>query len=160
ISEVCDERLREGLSTAGRGEGFKDFRNMLDRSDVDAVVVSTPDHWHALLTILACDAGKDVYVEKPLTHVVREGEWMLKVARAKGRMVQVGTQQRSGSHYLKCRELIRSGVIGDVHNVRIASGRNILPGFSKPLASPLSPSDWDMWLGPAPFVPYDAQRAL
>jgi predicted dehydrogenase len=160
ISEVCDERLREGLSTAGRGEGFKDFRKMLDRPDVDAVVVSTPDHWHALMTILACDAGKDVYVEKPLTHVVREGEWMLKVARVKGRIVQVGTQQRSGSHYLKCRELIRSGAIGDVHNVRIASGRNILPGFSKPLGSPLSASDWDMWLGPAPFVPYDARRAL
>ena len=72
---------------------------MLERKDIDVVVVSTPDHWHALMTILACAAGKDVYVEKPLTHVVREGHWMLDAARYYKRIVQVGTQQRSGQPY-------------------------------------------------------------
>ena len=113
------------------------------------------------MTILACAAGKDVYVEKPLTHVVREGEWMLRAARHHRRVVQVGTQQRSGEQYKKCVELVRGGHIGDVRNVRIASSRNILPGFAKPIApEPLAAADWDMWLGPAPFVPYDPNRCL
>jgi predicted dehydrogenase len=127
---------------------------------VDAVVVSTPDHWHALMTILACAAGKDVYVEKPLTHALREGEWMLRAAAARKRVVQVGTQQRSGRHYQRCRELVRAGDIGDVRAVRMASYRNVLPGFTQPVGDRLSPADWEMWLGPAPFVPYDPARAL
>ena len=124
------------------------------------MVVSTPDHWHALMTILACAAGKDVYVEKPLTHVVREGEWMQQAAAARKRVVQVGTQQRSGRHYQRCAGLVRDGHIGDVRSVRMASYRNILPGFSKPIGDPLSAADWDMWLGPAPFVPFDPGRCL
>ena len=80
---------------------------MLDRKDIDAVVVSTPDHWHALMTIMACAAGKDVYVEKPLTLFIKEGRWMVEAARHYKRVVQVGTQQRSGSPYQKCLELIR-----------------------------------------------------
>ena len=104
---------------------------MLDRKDVDAVVVSTPDHWHALMTILACAAGKDVYVEKPLNHAVREGEWMLRAQRHNRRVVQVGTQQRSGEHYRKCVELLRDGRIGDLRNVRIAAARNITARLRK-----------------------------
>jgi len=161
VSELSDERMDDAASIAGSGAvRHKDFRRMLDRSDVDAVVVSTPDHWHALMTILACAAGKDVYVEKPLTHALREGEWMLRTANHHRRVVQVGTQQRSGSHYQRCRELVRSGHIGDVRGVRMASHRNILPGFTQPIGKPLSADDWNMWLGPAPFVPFDAQRAL
>ena len=140
---------------------YKDFRKLLDRKEVDAVVVSTPDHWHALLTILACAAGKDVYVEKPLTHVVKEGEWMLQAAAAHRRVVQVGTQQRSGRHYGRCVELIRGGHIGDVRSVRMAAHRNIMPGFTQPVGEkPMSADDWDMWLGPAPFVAYDPHRCL
>jgi predicted dehydrogenase len=162
VCEVCDERLDEAAATAGSGATrHKDFRKLFDRKDVDAVVVSTPDHWHALLTILACAAGKDVYVEKPLTHVVREGEWMQQAAAAHRRVVQVGTQQRSGRHYARCVELIRGGHIGEVRSVRMAAHRNITPGFSKPVGEkPLSPADWDMWLGPAPFVAYDPHRCL
>src|SRR6185503_9129985 len=107
ICETYEPRLEEGVSTSGgKAERFKDFRKMLDRKDIDAVVVSTPDHWHALMTIMACAAGKDVYVEKPLTHVQREGRWMVEAAKRYERIVQVGTQQRSGKHYQKCVGLI------------------------------------------------------
>src|SRR6476660_3996812 len=88
ISELSDERMAQGVSMAGNNPStFSDFRRMLDRQDIDAIVVSTPDHWHALMTILACAAGKDVYVEKPLTWAVREGDWMLSAARGHKRVV-------------------------------------------------------------------------
>ncbi|MFI4946498.1 MAG: Gfo/Idh/MocA family protein, partial [Burkholderiales bacterium] len=161
VSELSEERMEAAATAAGTSPArYKDFRKLLDRPDVDAVVVSTPDHWHALMTILACAAGKDVYVEKPLTLVLREGEWMQQAADAHKRVVQVGTQQRSGKHYRRCAELVRDGQIGDVRSVRMASYRNILPGFTKPVGDRLSPADWDMWLGPAPFVAYDPGRCL
>ena len=161
VSELSDERLEAAAAAAGNGPAkHKDFRKLLERPDVDAVVVSTPDHWHALMTILACAAGKDVYVEKPLTLVLREGEWMRQAAEAHKRVVQVGTQQRSGKHYQRCAQLIKDGHVGDVRSIRMASYRNILPGFTKPVGDRLSPADWDMWLGPAPFVAYDPGRCL
>jgi predicted dehydrogenase len=162
ICEVYSPRLEEGLAIAGaRASGSRDFRRLLDRPDVDAVVVSTPDHWHAPMTVLACAAGKDVYVEKPLTHVVREGRWMVQAARHYRRVVQVGTQQRSGAHYKRCVDLIRSGHIGEVRSVRLAARRNITPGFIRPVGQqPLSPPDWDMWLGPAPYVPFEPTRCI
>jgi predicted dehydrogenase len=161
ISEVSDDRMDEGVTAAGNNPArFPDFRKMLERPDIDAVVVSTPDHWHALMTILACAAGKDVYVEKPLTHAHREGEWMLEAANANKRVVQVGTQQRSGRHYQRARSLVRDGHIGDVRGASIGAFRNITPGFTKPVGSPLSAAQWDMWLGPAPKVPFDPARSL
>jgi predicted dehydrogenase len=161
ISEVSDERMDEGVSAAGNNPPrFPDFRRMLEKPDIDAIVVSTPDHWHALMTILACAAGKDVYVEKPLTHAFREGDWMLDAARAHKRIVQVGTQQRSGRHYQRARSLLRDGHIGDVRGASIGAFRNIMPGFTKPVGSPLSSVQWDMWLGPAPKVPFDPARSL
>ena len=162
ICEVYEPRLAEGVATAGgKPVAYKDFRKMLARTDLDAVVISTPDHWHALMTIMACAAGKDVYVEKPLTHVVREGQWMVNTARHNKRVVQVGTQQRSGAHYKECVELIRAKHIGDLRSVRISSFRNILPGFSNPVGTePLSDEDWKMWLGPAPYVPFEKQRCI
>ena len=162
ISDVAPSRIAAARTlTGGRGEAVADFRRLLDRQDIDAIVVSTPDHWHALMAIMACAAGKDVYVEKPLTHVVREGDWMIAAATAHRRVVQVGTQQRSGRHYQRAADLVRRGHIGDVRHVHIRSTRNILPGFMKPLDEPaLTPDAWDMWLGPAPFVPFDARRGL
>ena len=161
ISEVSDERMDDAVQIAGNSpDRFPDFRMMLDRKDIDAVVVSTPDHWHALMTIMACAAGKDVYVEKPLTHVLREGEWMLEAAKRHERVVQVGTQQRSGVHYQRARTLLRGGHIGSIRAARIGSFRNIMPGFSETVGKPLSAAQWDMWLGPAPVVPYDPKRAL
>jgi predicted dehydrogenase len=159
VSELSEERLEAAATAAGTSPArYKDFRKILERPDVDAVVVSTPDHWHALMTILACAAGKDVYVEKPLTLVLREGEWMQQAAGAHKRVVQVGTQQRSGKHYKRCAELVRDGQIGDVRSVRMASYRNILPGFTKPVGDRLSPADWDMWLGPAKKRPFNPNR--
>lgn len=161
ISELSDERMELGVSTAGNNPArFADFRRMLDRPDIDAIVVSTPDHWHALMTILACAAGKDVYVEKPLTWAVREGEWMQTAARAHARVVQVGTQQRSGAHYQRARTMLRGGTIGDIRGARAGAFRNIMPGFTQPVGKPLSSAQWDMWLGPAPAVPYDPHRCL
>ena len=162
ICEVYEPRLEEGVATSGgRTARYKDFRKMLESKDIDAVVISTPDHWHALMTIMACAAGKDVYVEKPLTHVVREGQWMIDAERHYKRVVQVGTQQRSGEHYKKCVELIRGGHIGEVQNARVASFRNIMPGFTRAVETEsLTEQDWNMWLGPAPFVPFDKHRCI
>lgn len=162
IADVSPARLQAARARAGGGpEGVADFRRLLDRKDIDALVVSTPDHWHALMTIMACAAGKDVYVEKPLTHVVREGDWMVSAATRHERIVQVGTQQRSGRHYQRARDLLRAGHLGDVRHVHIRASRNIVPGFTTPVADPqLSPEAWDMWLGPARFVPFDPTRAL
>ncbi len=162
ISDTYGPRRDEAASLVGGGvKTYRDFRQMLDAKDVDAVVVSTPDHWHALVTILACAAGKDVYVEKPLTLFVREGRWMVRAAERYKRVVQVGTQQRSGPHYQQAREVLRSGVLGKIHSVRMASFRNIMPGFGAPPdADPPSALDWDMLLGPAPFRKYNPNRGI
>src|SRR6185295_15503205 len=97
---------------------FADFRKLLEDKSIDAVCIATPDHWHALQTMLACAAGKDVYCEKPLHLFVREGEWMQKVANHHKRVVQVGTQQRSAPHYHQAKELLRGGAIGEVVSVQ------------------------------------------
>ena len=162
IAEVHQGRLDEGAGTMGGSpRKYGDFRRLLEDREVDAVVVSTPDHWHALMTMMACAAGKDVYVEKPLSLFVREGRWMVDVARRHRRVVQVGTQQRSGPHYQKARELIQGGHIGQVVSVRMCSYRNIMPGFgSPPDGEPPPGFDYDLWLGPAPKRPYNPNRAL
>jgi predicted dehydrogenase len=111
--------------------------------------------------MLACAAGKDVYVEKPLTLFVREGEWVRAVAERTKRVVQVGTQQRSGPHYRKARDLIRGGHLGTVTSVRMPSVRNVWPGFGRPAdGPPPADLDWDMWLGPAPARAYNPHRGL
>lgn len=162
LAEVHRGRLEEARGFIGGSvRGYSDFRKLLDDKSVDAVVVSTPDHWHALMTMLACAAGKDVYVEKPLTLFVREGRWMVEVARRQRRVVQVGTQQRSGTHYQKAKELIQTGHIGKVASVRMQSYRNIMPGFGTPADSDPPPElDWNLFLGPAPFRRYNPNRAL
>jgi predicted dehydrogenase len=162
IAEVHRGRRDEAVTLAGgSAQGYGDFRALLDNHDVDAVVVSTPDHWHALMTMMACAAGKDVYVEKPLSLFPREGRWMVEVARQHNRVVQVGTQQRSGPHYQKARELVCGGHIGQVVAVRMWSYRNVMPGFgSPPDRDPPPELDYDMWLGPAPKRRYNPNRAL
>jgi predicted dehydrogenase len=162
VAEAHRGRLDEAAAALGGSpRAFGDFRRLLDEKDVDAVVVSTPDHWHALMTMMACAAGKDVYVEKPLCLFVREGRWMAEVARRHGRVVQVGTQQRSGPHYQEARERIRGGHIGEVVSVRMWAYRNVMPGFgSPPDGPPPEGLDYDLWLGPAPERPYNPNRAL
>jgi predicted dehydrogenase len=165
MAAMCDvnqPRLEQGVAACGgNAKPYSDFRKMLDDKSLQAIVVSTPDHWHALLTIMACAAGKDVYVEKPLTVFVREGRWMVNAARKFNRVVQVGTQQRSGKHYQKAVDLLRSEYIGKVMSVRMASFRNIMPGFGSPEDAPVPPGfDYDMWLGPAPKRPFNPHRGL
>ena len=161
---LCDAhrgRVAEGCQLAGGCRGYADFRKLLDDRDVDAVVISTPDHWHALMTMLACAAGKDVYVEKPLSLFVREGQWMIDVARRANRVVQVGTQQRSGRHYQRARQLIADGAIGRVHSVRMHAFRNVMPGFGTPAdCEPPPELDWNAFLGPAPSRPYNPNRGI
>jgi predicted dehydrogenase len=162
VAEAYQPRLEQGVAACGgRARGYRDFRRLLDDREIQAVVISTPDHWHALMTMMACAAGKDVYVEKPLSLFVREGRWMTAVARRHGRVVQVGTQQRSGPHYHRAMRLLREGHLGKVHHVRAASIRNVMPGFGAP-ADGESPAglDYDLWLGPAPARPYNPQRSL
>jgi predicted dehydrogenase len=123
--------------------------------------VATPDHWHALLTIMACAAGKDVYVEKPMTLFIDEGRWMTQAARQYNRIVVVGTQRRHGKGVAEAKKVIESGQLGKIHSIRIASYRNIYPGFGKtPVEDPPPEIDYDMWLGPAPKKPYQRHRAL
>jgi predicted dehydrogenase len=162
VAEVHRGRRDEAVATAGgTARPHADFRSLLDDHDIDAVVVSTPDHWHALMTMMACAAGKDVYVEKPLSLFPREGRWMIDVARRHERVVQVGTQQRSGPHYQRARELVAGGRIGQVATVRMWSYRNAMPGFgSPPDGEPPADIDYNLWLGPAPARPYNPNRAI
>src|SRR6266436_178630 len=107
VAEAHRGRRDEALTLiGGSAKGYADFRRLLDNKDVQAVVISTPDHWHALQTMLACAAGKDVYVEKPLTLFVREGRWMINIARRHKSVVQVGTQNRSGPQFARARQLV------------------------------------------------------
>jgi predicted dehydrogenase len=139
---------------------YGDYRKLLENQDVDAVVVSTPDHWHALTTIDACHAGKDVYCEKPLTLTIAEGKSMIAAARASKRIVQTGSQQRSDDKFRLGCELVRSGRIGKVHTVRVGiSGVNF--GKKKPideLRDPPPELNYDFWLGPAPYRPYNPKH--
>jgi len=139
---------------------YKDFRQILDRKDIDVVIVGTPDHWHALPTVEACKAGKDVYVEKPISTVLEEGRKMVQAARRYNRVVQVGTQQRSGIHFQKAVELVQDGLLGKISFVRTWNYDNEYPqGIGDPADSdPPAGLDWDMWLGPAPKRPFNWNR--
>jgi predicted dehydrogenase len=164
VAAVCDvysPNLDAALKiTDGKAKALKDFRRVLDMKDIQAVVVSSPDHWHPLQTILACEAGKDVYVEKPISVYLREGRRMVDVARRQKRVVQVGTQQRSGVHFQKAVELIRKGHIGKVSFVRTWNYGNAFPeGIGNPPdVDPPQDLDWDFWLGPARKVPFNPNR--
>ena len=143
-------------------EQFRDYRKLLDRKDMDAVVVCTPDHWHALMTVHACAAGKDVYVEKPLSVCVAEGRKMVEAARTHKRVVQVGIQRRSADYCKEVAELIRGGGIGKVTAVRCFHIQNEWPrGIGNPPdGEPPAGFDWDAWLGPAPKVRYNKNRTF
>src|SRR6266508_3289114 len=146
----------------GQPRQFKDYRKLLDLKDLDAVAICTPDHWHALQTIHACEAGKDVYVEKPLSLVVREGRAMVNAARRANRVVQVGLQRRSSAFTREAAELVRGGAIGKVTVVRSFHIQNEWPkGIDAPPDEPPPADfDWEAWLGPAPKRPYNKNRSF
>src|SRR5213083_697055 len=131
FAAVCDlnpTHLARAKEWAGSlAKEHKDFRRLLEQKDVDAVLIATPDHWHAIPTVLACQAGKDVYVEKPLAHNIQEGRAMVEAARRHNRVVQMGAQQRSAPHYAEVARIIQSGALGPVHLVRIWNYTNLFP---------------------------------
>jgi predicted dehydrogenase len=135
-----------------------DYRRLLDRKDIDAVVICTPDHWHALTTIHACQAGKDVYCEKPLSLTIAEGRKMVEAARGHQRVVQTGSQQRSAPEFRRACELVRNGGLGKVHTILVGLPKCNHAGAPKPDSDPPSGLDYDFWLGPAPQRPYNESR--
>jgi predicted dehydrogenase len=164
LCDVDENHLNESLKTLEtlqpnfKAQGYRDFRHILDRKDIDAISCATPDHWHAQIATLAFQAGKDVYGEKPLSYDIREGQRMLKTLKRHDRIFQMGTQIHAGDNYHRVVEIIRSGAIGKVHTVRL--WKTGLPpdlGTAK-IQAPPPTLNWDMWLGPAPYVDYTPQR--
>jgi len=137
---------------------YEDFRHILDRKDIDAITIATPDHWHAQIATLAFQAGKDVYGEKPLSYCVKEGQMMLKHQKKHERIFQLGTQIHAGDNYHRVVEIIQSGAIGKVHTVRLWK-TGFSPGLGQPkIQTPPPNLNWDMWLGPAPYADYFPER--
>jgi predicted dehydrogenase len=134
---------------------YKDFRELLGRKDIDGVVIATPDHWHALISIAAARAGKDIYCEKPMSHTVLEGRAMVEAVRKNDRVFQVGSMQRSSREFRAACELVRNGALGTVSRVEVA-----VAGPARPCDLPGEAEepglDWDFWLGPAPQRPYNS----
>jgi len=139
---------------------YSDYKKLLEDKDVDSVVIATPDHWHALMFIDACHAGKDVYIEKPLSLTVFEGRRMVEIAHQTNRVTQVGIHRRSGAFLKEAAEFVQSGGIGQVTVARAYHIMNQWPtGIGQePDGAPPSPAEWDQWLGPAPKVPYNKNR--
>jgi len=166
FAAVCDvyEKNRNAARqwVGSRCQAYKDFRDLLEQKDIDAVIIATPDHWHAIPCVLACEAGKDVYVEKPLGHNIKEGQAMVRAARRHNRIVQTGMQQRSAEHFEEMRRIVQGGELGKVRYVRIWNFRNIFPqGIGRRPDSDVPPGlDWDFYLGPAPRVPFNWNRFL
>jgi predicted dehydrogenase len=164
VCDVDDGHLAKAVKLVEEKRGHKpktvkDFRRAIDRKDVDVVLVATPDHWHALPTIYACEAGKDVYVEKPLAKTIEEGRAMINAAQRNNRVVQMGTQWRSGNHYRDAVEFIQSGKIGKVRLVRAWAYLDWVGGIGNPPdGDPPAGVDYDMWLGPAPKRPFNPNR--
>lgn len=162
LCDVCQSTLQKANQrVGGKAELCGDFRKLLDRKDLDAVVIATPDHWHAIQTIWACNAGKDVYVEKPLSITIYEGRRMVEAARRNKRVVQVGVHRRSSSLYARAAKLIQQDKLGKVTVSRCYQLSNMYPtGIGKaPPSDPPKDLDWDMWLGPRPLRPFQATIA-
>lgn len=155
---VLDERLNDTEKITGkRPVAYRDFRKLYEHKDLDAVVIGTPDHWHTLQTIYACEAGLDVYVEKPLANSIEECKVIKEAVKRYNRVVQVGQQQRSEQHWMDALDYVKSGKIGKVSVVRAWNyGGSPLP--VKPDQDPPKEVDYAMWLGPAPKRPFNENR--
>ncbi|ADG69323.1 oxidoreductase domain protein [Planctopirus limnophila DSM 3776] len=162
IVDVDSKRLASTIKMVSekgfKVDGYDDYRKVLERKDIDAIVVSTPDHWHALPTVHGCQAGKDVYCEKPLTLTIPEGRAMVEAARAHNRIVQTGSQQRSDAKFRKACELVRNGKIGKVNKVLVGLAKSNFGGPPVADSEPPAELNYDMWLGPAPQRPYNQKR--
>jgi len=156
--DVFEPRYLEAARIIGaQAETMKDYRRVLERKDIDAVIIATPDHWHTPITLEAVAAGKDVYCEKPVTHDLSEGDKLISGVEQSGRVVATGTQQRSWDHYLLAKQIIDSGRLGQITFVRTWWYQDYVR-TSK--LSPIDQSklDWEMWRGPAPKQPFELTR--
>ena len=164
VCDIDDAHIAKGVDICEKKRGkkpetTKDFRRVIDRKDIDFVLVATPDHWHALPTVMACQAGKDVYVEKPLAKTIGEGRAMLEAAKQNKRVVQMGSQWRSCKHIIEAADMVRSGKLGKVSVVRGWAYLDWLPSIGNPAdCPPPAGVDYDMWLGPAPQRPFNPNR--
>jgi len=157
---ILDKRIAEVETATGKKpQRFTDFRELLELKDLDAVIIGTPDHWHCLIAVSACQAGKDVYVEKPMANSIGECDLMAQAAAKYSRIMQVGQQQRAGQAFLDSRDLVKSGHIGKIRKV------NIWSNFNYGLGNEINPStptpagvDYDFWLGPAPKRDFNPNR--
>ena len=161
VVAVCDvhsghmARMRQ-MAGGEKVRTYHDYRKLLEDKDVNVVIVATNAHWHVLCTIAACQAGKDVYVEKPLGNFIGEGRFAIDAARKYDRIVQIGTQQHSREHYRKAVEIIQSGKLGDISEVKVWDYENWFPGRgSPPDCDPPKELDWDFYVGPSPMMPYN-----
>jgi predicted dehydrogenase len=150
--EVAREIVGKPIPTTRR------YQELLDNKEIDCIINATPDHWHKKIVVDCCNAGKDVYCEKPMTHTVAEGFEMIAAAEKNNRIVQVGSQRVSSAIFAKAKELIAAGAIGEIHTVESMLGRNEPNGaWVYPPPPDLSPQnlDWDTWLGTAPKIPFN-----
>lgn len=161
-ADAAKPKLDRAKSAAPQIRTYSDYRLLLESKDIDAVVVSSPDHWHAIHTIHACQAGKDVYVEKPLGHNIREGRAMVRAARKYNRVVQLGTQQRSGPTWIEAVQRMQSGEFGKISLVRTWNcwGLDSMHADmgNPPDSEPPPGLDYDQWLGPAPRRPFNPRH--
>ena len=159
-SEVLERRAADVTRIQGKTPlQYKDYRKLMENKDIHAVIIGTPDHWHCLPFIAACQAGKDIYVEKPLANSIGECDIMVKAARKYNRVVQVGQQQRSGIHWKQAMDFINAGNIGQLRKVNIWANFNYGVGQPKaPDEPPPTNVDFDMWLGPAPKRSFNRNR--
>ena len=164
VAAVCDvyetNRLKAKEAAGGKPDAVEDFRRVLDRKDIDAVVIATPDHWHAIPTILACQAGKDVYCEKPLSFRIDEGRAMVTAATQNKRVTQMGNLIHAGENYRRVVEVVRSGVLGPISKAKVwmAADRR---GLGRPADCPAPAGlNYDMWLGPAPKRDFNPNRFM
>lgn len=161
-ADVYLPNAQAAAARLGAEESAQDFRRLLDRKEIDAIIVATPDHWHATIAVLAAEAGKDVYVEKPLAYSIREGRQIVDAMARTKRLIFAGTQHRSAPHFAQAADLIQSGYIGAVKYVRIWNYVNLFPNAISrvPDSAPPVGLNWDMYLGPAPKVAFNQRRFL
>jgi predicted dehydrogenase len=160
VADVYELHRQRAVRRVGKNcTAYNDYQELLVRPDIDAVVIATPDHWHAMAAIHACQAGKDVYCEKPLSLTMREGRAMVNAARRNGTVFQVGSQQRSTAQFRQTCELVRSGRIGKLQWIRAGVGTGPTCGWDPPEPPPAG-LDWNRWLGPAPWADFTPKRFL
>jgi predicted dehydrogenase len=160
LCDVDEQYLNRAKEKHSQAKGYRDFRKMLEQKDLDAVLVGTPDHIHAVATVAALRSGRHVYCEKPLTHTISECRVVEEMAKKYNRVTQLGTQIHAGKNYRRVVELIQTGAVGPVREVHVWVGASY-GGMERPKTTPPVPAslDWDLWLGPVPYRPYHPDYA-